>query len=322
MAETLVYVEDEAGEPTVESLALLSKAAELGGTASALVCGTVPAERAARLGEHGAACVYVAEHPALRGSLPQPRVDVLARLYEQRGFDSLLFATSTLTADVAGGLAARLEAGLNWDLVSLERRGDALAGTRLALNDSAVVEVSWRRKPELALVRPGVFEPIRRPDAAEAELVHVEVELADWSAGATVVEHRPAAADEQALEEAAVIVTAGRGLGARENLALVEALAGELGGTVGATMPLVDRGWCPHSIQVGLTGKRVRPRLYIACGVSGAIQHRVGMDRSGTIVAVNTDPNAPIFRFCDLGVIGDALEVLPALTELLRERRR
>lgn len=319
--ETLVYVEDEAGEPTLESLALLSRAAELGGAVTAVVCGSVTAERAAGLGEYGATRAVVADHPALRSSLAQPRVDVLARLYERRRFDSLLFATSTLTADVAGGLAARLEAGLNWDLVSLERRGESLAGTRLALNDSAVVEVTWRRKPELGLVRPGVFEPVRRPGAAEAELERVEVALAEWSAGSAVVEYRPVAAEEQPLEEAGVIVTAGRGLGERENLALVEALAAALGGVVGTTMPLVDRGWCPHSIQVGLTGKRVRPRLYIACGVSGAIQHKVGMDRSGTIVAINTDPNAPIFRFCDLGVIGDVLEVVPALTELIRERR-
>jgi electron transfer flavoprotein alpha subunit len=319
VTETLVYVEDDGGEPTADSLGVLSKAVDLGGEVGAVLCGSAVAGSAARLREFGAARVYVAEHPALSDQVPQPRVDVLARLHGERGFESLLFATSTLTADIAAGLAARLETGLNWDLVELERRDGALVGTRLALDDSVSVEVAWKRKPQLALIRPGTFEPQRRADEATVE--NVEVSFEDWSTQAVVVEHRDVQGEEQSIEDAVVIVAGGRGIGRPENLALLDELAAVLDGAVAATMPLVDMGWCPQSMQVGQTGKRVRPKLYIACGVAGAIQHKVGMDRSGTIVAINTDPNAPIFRFCDLGVIGDVCDVVPGLTELIRRQR-
>ncbi len=320
MTRTLVYIEEEAGGPTADSLGVLSKAVELGGEVAAVLCGPAAARSAQQLHGRGAARVLVADHPALSDSLPQPRVDVLARLHEEHGFDSILFPTTTLSADVAAGLAARLEAGLNWDLVGLERRDGALVGTRLALNDSVVVEVAWKGAPQVALVRPGIFEPGRRAGGGEAAIERVEIAPKEWSTRAAVVEHRDVEDDEQPIEEAAVIVAAGRGIGDPSNLTIVAALADALDGRVAATMPLVDMGWCSQSIQVGQTGKRVRPKLYVACGVSGAIQHKVGMDRSGTIVAINTDPDAPIFRFCDVGVIGDVLDVVPRLTELVRKR--
>jgi electron transfer flavoprotein alpha subunit len=236
-----------------------------------------------------------------------------------QGFDTVLFAASVLSADVAAGLAARLDAGLNWDLVDLERRDGQLVGKRPALGDSVYVDVGWTGEPRLALFRSGTFDPAETGGSAEVE--DVSVELEEHSRGATMVEQAHAESEGPDLAEADVIVAGGRGLGGPENFTLVEELAKALGGAVGATRAVVDAGWYPYSTQIGQTGKSVSPKLYVACGISGAIQHKVGMQSSGTIVAINKDPNAPIFDFCDLGVVGDVHQVVPKLTELVRERR-
>ena len=315
---TLVFLEDHEGELVKGSLGVLTKAAQLGGDVAAVVAGSGVTELAAQAGRFGAAKVYAADDPALAAPLPQPRVDVLAGLVRDQGFDTVLFGASVLSADVAAGLAARLDAGLNWDLVDLELRDGALVGKRPALQDSVVAEVTWKGEPRIALVRSGTFEPAET--GGDAEVEDVPVALEDFSTKAVMVERAHAESEGPSIEDADVIVAGGRGLGEPDKFALLEELAGALGGAVAATRAVVDAGWYPYSAQVGQTGKTVAPKLYVACGISGAIQHKVGMQGAGTIVAINKDPNAPIFEYADVGVVGDLHEIVPKLTTLVKER--
>jgi electron transfer flavoprotein alpha subunit len=270
-------------------------------------------------GKFGAAKVYVADDQQLEAPLPQPRVDVLAHLVRDQGFDTVLFANSVLAADVAAGLAARLDAGVNWDLTDLVQEDGKLVGKRPALQDSVYADVGWTSEPRLALFRSGSFDP--NATGASAEVEDVQVALEDFSTAARMVDQAHEESEGPSIEDADVIVAGGRGLGGPENFTLVEQLAKALGGAVGATRAVVDAGWYPYATQVGQTGRTVSPKLYVACGISGAIQHKVGMQSSGVIVAINKDPNAPIFEFSDLGVVGDVHEVVPKLTELVKQRK-
>jgi electron transfer flavoprotein alpha subunit len=317
---TLVFLEHHGNELQKGSLGVLSKAASLGDAdVAAVLVGSDVRALASEAGKFGAAKVYVAEDPALEAPLPQPRVDVLARLVRDREIDTVLFAQSVLAADVAAALAARLDAGLNWDLTDLERRDGELVARRPALADSVYVEVGWKGTPRLALVRSGTFDP--SATGGEPEVEDVPVELEDFSMRARMVEQAHEESEGPSIEDADVIVAGGRGLGGPDNFSLVEDLAKALGGAVGATRAVVDAGWYPYSTQVGQTGKTVSPKLYIACGISGAIQHKVGMQSSNVIVAINKDPNAPIFDYSDLGVVGDVHAIVPKLTELVRQRK-
>ena len=266
-------------------------------------------------GTFGAATVFVADDERLGAPLPQPRVDVLAKLVADEGFDMVLFAQSVLAADVAAGLAARLEAGLNWDLVDLTAD---YVGKRPALADSVVVDVGWSTDVKLAIFRSGTFDA--NETGAAADVREAAVELEDFSTLAQMLEQAHAEQQGPSIEEADVIVAGGRGLGEPEKFALAEELAQALGGAVAATRAVVDAGWYPYSAQVGQTGKTVSPKLYVALGISGAIQHKVGMQGSNVIVAINKDANAPIFEFSDLGVVGDLHAIVPRLVELVRAR--
>jgi electron transfer flavoprotein alpha subunit len=316
---TLVFLEHHEGELLRSSLGVLSKASELDGDVAGVVLGSGVKELAAGAGAFGAAKVFVADKPELDAPLPQPRVDALARLIGEQGFDTVVFAASVLSADVAAGLSARLGAGLNWDLTDLVQQDGSLIGKRPALGDSVYVDVGWTSEPRLALIRAGTFDP--KETGGEAQVEDFDVDFEDFSLGATMVEQAHAESEGPSIEDAEVIVAGGRGLGSPENFKLVEELAKALGGAVAATRAVVDAGWYPYATQVGQTGKTVSPKLYVACGISGAIQHKVGMQSSGVIVAINKDPNAPIFEFCDLGVVGDLHEIVPKLTELVRQRR-
>jgi electron transfer flavoprotein alpha subunit len=317
VAATLVFLEHHDGALTKGSLGVLSQAARVGGEVHGVVAGTGVRALAGAAGEHGAAVLWVAEDDRLAAPLPQPRVDVLARLVRDEGFVAILFAQSVLAADVAAGLAARLGAGVNWDLVDLSADG---VGTSPALADSVYVRVGWTGEPRLAVFRTGTFDPAPGGGGA-AEVRDVAVELEEFSMLAEMVEQAHAEQEGPSIEEAEVIVAGGRGLGGPEGFSLCEDLARALGGAVGATRAVVDAGWYPYSAQVGQTGKTVSPKLYVALGISGAIQHKVGMQGANVIVAVNKDRNAPIFEFADLGVVGDLHAVVPRLTELVRERR-
>jgi electron transfer flavoprotein alpha subunit len=311
----LVFLEHHGDSVTKASLGVLAKAHSLGDA-----MGVVAGSSVRGAAEAAGGIVYVADDPRLEAPLPAPRVDVLAKLVRDESFDAVLFAQSVLASDVAAGLAARLDAGLNWDLVDVVEDGGRLVGKRPALADSVWVDAGWSSPVALAVFRAGTFDPAE--SGAAAELRDVEVELEAHSALAELVE---AATEEgqagPSIEEADVIVAGGRGLGGPENFALVEQLAEALGGAVAATRAVVDAGWYPYATQVGQTGKTVSPKLYVAVGISGAIQHKVGMQGSGVIVAINKDPHAPIFDYADLGVVGDLHEIVPKLTELLRSRK-
>jgi electron transfer flavoprotein alpha subunit len=316
---TLVFLEHHEGELLKPSLGVLSKAAELGGDVEGVVLGSGVRDLAAGAGAYGASKVYVADTPELEAPLPQPRVDALAGLIREHGFETVVFAASVLSADVAAALSARLGAGLNWDLTDIVQQDGSLIGKRPALGDSVYVDVGWTGEPRLALIRAGTFEP--KETGGEAEVEDFDAQFEDFSLGATMTEQAHAESEGPSIEDAEVIVAGGRGLGSPENFKLVEELAKALGGAVAATRAVVDAGWYPYATQVGQTGKTVSPKLYVACGISGAIQHKVGMQSSGVIVAINKDPNAPIFEFCDLGVVGDLHEIVPKLTELVRQRK-
>jgi electron transfer flavoprotein alpha subunit len=317
---TLVFLEHHGDELLKGSLGVLSKAATLGDAEVAgVVIGSGVRALADQAGKFGAAKVYVADDAQLEAPLPQPRVDVLAQLVRDRGIDTVLFGNSVLGADVAAGLAARLDAGLNWDLADLVQQDGELVGKRPALQDSVYVDVGWKSEPRIALFRSGSFDATETGGSADME--EVTVALEDFSTSARMVDQAHEESEGPSIEDAPVIVAGGRGLGGPENFTLVEELAKALGGAVGATRAVVDAGWYPYSTQVGQTGKTVSPKLYIACGISGAIQHKVGMQSSAVIVAINKDPNAPIFEFSDLGVVGDVHEVVPKLTELVKARK-
>jgi electron transfer flavoprotein alpha subunit len=310
-----VFLEHHEGELQKGGLGVLAKATSIGLDAAGVVLGAGVVEVAA-----GASCtVYVCDDPALATPLPQPRVDALAALVDQTAADTVLFAASVLSADVAAGLAARLGAGLNWDLTDLRVDDGELVGVRPALGDTVVADVSWKGTPRIGLVRAGAFEAPER--SASGDVKPFSASFEDFSTLARMVEQAHEESSGPSIEDAEVIVAGGRGLGKPDNFALCEALAKELGGAVGATRAVVDAGWYPYSAQVGQTGKSVSPKLYLACGISGAIQHKVGMQSSGTIVAINKDPNAPIFDFADVAVIGDVEQILPKLTELVRARK-
>jgi electron transfer flavoprotein alpha subunit len=310
MAKTLVFLEHHEDEIQKGSLAVLAKAASAGEVAGVLIGSGVRS-----LGEGLGAPVYVADDERLAAPLPQPRVDVLAGLVRDEGFDTVLFGQSVLAADVAAALAARLQAGLNWGLVDF----DGTQGRAPQLQDTVVVDVGWTTPVRIGIFRAGALDVA--PLDGSSEVRDAAVELEDFSTAAEMVEQAHAEQQGPSIEDADVIVAGGRGLGEPEKFGLAEDLAKALGGAVAATRAVVDAGWYPYSAQVGQTGKTVSPKLYVALGISGAIQHKVGMQGSNVIVAINKDPNAPIFEFSDLGVVGDLHQIVPKLTELVRARR-
>jgi electron transfer flavoprotein alpha subunit len=316
----LVFLEHHEGALAKGSLGVLSKAAQLAGDAAGVVVGSGVSGLAEGAGRFGASSGYVADDDRLAAPLPQPRVDVLARLVRDGGFDTILFAQSVLASDVAAALAIRVEGGLNWDLVDLALADGAPVGKRPALADSVWVDAGWVGEPRLAVFRAGALDAVESD--GEADVRPIDVVLEPHSELAELVE---GAAEQEAggaaIEDADVIVAGGRGLGAPDQFALVEQLAEALGGAVAATRAVVDAGWYPYSTQVGQTGKTVAPKLYVAVGISGAIQHKVGMQGSGAIVAINKDPHAPIFEYADLAVVGDLHEIVPKLTQLVRARK-
>jgi electron transfer flavoprotein alpha subunit len=310
MAKTLVFLEHHDGAIQKGALGVLSKAASLG-DADGVVIGSGVRDVAASVGT----TVWAADDERLAAPLPQPRVDVLAKLVRDEGYDTVLFAQSVLAADVAAGLAARLDAGLNWGLVDF----DGTTGKAPQLQDTVIVEVGWSSPVRLGIFRAGALDASDLGGANEVK--DAAVELEDFSTEAEMLEQAHAEQQGPSIEDADVIVAGGRGLGEPEKFALAEELAKALGGAVAATRAVVDAGWYPYSAQVGQTGKTVSPKLYVALGISGAIQHKVGMQGSNVIVAINKDPNAPIFEFSDLGVVGDLHEIVPKLSELVRARK-
>jgi electron transfer flavoprotein alpha subunit len=315
VAGVWVYAEQSGGQPNASALELLTKARDLGDQVAAVVLGPGAGDAAKPLGEHGAATVYAGDDEVFDEHLAQPRVEALHRLVTEHQPNLILFASSYDSRDVAGRLQARTASTLMSnasDVSSVDRAQTQIFGGTKIVD----VELSGP-DPKLVLVRPKAF--VAEPSGGTAKVVAVPADLPDEARQVRVVERHDEESSGPKLEDAAVIVSGGRGLQDPKNFELLQELAKAMGkAAVGATRAVVDAGWVPYSMQIGQTGITVKPDVYIAVGISGATQHLVGMKESKRILAINKDPDAPIFRIADLGVVGDALKVLPAVTEKLR----
>ena len=319
MSEVLVVVEAtrEFGVKKV-TLELLTLARELGTPAAVVLGGPgAAAALADKLGEYGAQKIYAAESADIDGHLVAPKATVLAGLVRRVQPAAVLLASSQEGKEIAARLAVKLDNGILTDVVGLVADGTA---TQVAFAGSTIVKSKVTRGLPLVTLRPNSITPA--PAAATPAVEQLDVQVAETDKLARVVQRvaeQKGARPE--LTEASVVVSGGRGMGAADNFKLVEELADLLGGAVGASRAAVDSGFYPHQYQVGQTGKTVSPQLYIALGISGAIQHRAGMQTSKTIVAVNKDPEAPIFELADFGVVGDLFKVVPQATEEIRKRK-
>jgi electron transfer flavoprotein alpha subunit len=322
MAGILVYaLHDDEGNFNKNSLGAISeaarRAAELGGEAAALVVSDVSDDACAALGNYGAAKVYRAK--GVPEGLAQPIVDAMAKVVEDENFGYVLFGGGLLGFEIGAGLTARLGAGVTMEVTEVKAKDGKLVAERPILQDSEIAEVGYASEPGIIIGRLNAFDV--EESGGSAEVVDVDVELSPWSSKATMVTRGEQRGEEVNIEDADILVGGGRGLGAAEGFKLCEELAEAMGGAVAATRAVVDAGWYPYSTQIGQTGKTVAPKLYLAAGISGAIQHKVGMQSSENIVAINKDQNAPIFEFSDLGVVGDLHKIVPKLTEAIKAKK-
>jgi electron transfer flavoprotein alpha subunit len=319
VAGVWVYVEHTPDGPRTSALELLAKARSVDAGVAAVALGPGAAACATALGEHGAATLHASDDPAYDEGLGRPQVHALEALVREHRPDLVLFSTSHDARDVAGRLQARLGCALMSNATDVA--GADAAQTQI-FGGSRVVDVALDGPaPRLVLVRPKSFaaEPTGGGPAA---VVPVDVDIPDVLRTVKRVERHEEQAAGPKLEDAKVVIAGGRGLQDPSNVALLDALASAIGGAaVGASRAIVDAGWVPYSYQIGQTGKTVRPEVYIAVGISGATQHIVGMKGAKRIVAINRDPDAPIFRMADLGIVGDALTVVPRLIEEIRARK-
>ena len=317
MAEVLVLVEHAEGALKKVSAELITAARTLGepaavvvgapGTAAPLIDGLKAA---------GAAKIYVAESDDVDKYLITPVVDVLAALAESNAPAAVLLAATADGKEIAGRLAARIGSGLLVDVVEVKEGAKAVHSI---FGGAFTVEAQANGDTPVITVRAGAIEA--EPADGAAEQVSVEVPAPAENATKITAREPAVAGDRPELTEATIVVSGGRGVGSAENFSVVEALADSLGAAVGASRAAVDSGYYPGQFQVGQTGKTVSPQLYVALGISGAIQHRAGMQTSKTIVAVNKDEEAPIFEIADYGVVGDLFKVAPQLTDAIKARK-
>ena len=322
MAGILVYaLHDDEGNFNKNSLGALSEAAklagELGTEAAAVVVGDVADDAAAGLGAYGVKKVYRAKE-APEG-LAQPIVDVMAKVMQDNDFSYALFGGGLLGFEIGAGLTARLSAGVTMEVTQVNVQDGKLVAERPILQDSQIADVGYVEEPGIIIGRLNAFDENETGGTAEVE--DVQVELSDWSTKAKMVKRGEQRGADVNIEDANILVGGGRGLGKKENFELAEQLADSMGGAVAATRAVVDAGWYPYAAQIGQTGKTVAPNLYLALGISGAIQHKVGMQNSENILAINKDQNAPIFEFSDLGVVGDLHKIVPKLTEAIKAKK-
>jgi electron transfer flavoprotein alpha subunit len=322
MSGILTYVLHYEGEFNKNSLGAVSEAAkragDLGQEAHAVIVGEgVSDDLAKSLGKYGASKVYRANAPE---GLAQPVVDVMAKLIEDNGYSYALFGGGLLGFEIGAGVAARLGGGVTMEVTEIKAQDGKLVAVRPILQDSAVVDVAYTGEPGVIIGRLNAFE-IAENGSGDAEVEDVDVELSDFSTKAKMLQRGEQRGADVNIEDAEILVAGGRGLGKAENFELAESLADALGGAVAATRAVVDAGWYPYAAQIGQTGKTVAPKLYLAAGISGAIQHKVGMQSSENIVAINKDANAPIFEFSDLGIVGDLNKILPKLTEAVKAKK-
>jgi electron transfer flavoprotein alpha subunit len=316
MAEILVlvdHVDSEVKKVTFELLTLARKHGE----AAAVWIGPGYEGAKDKLAEYGAAKVYVAADEELTSYVVAPKAEVLAKLVADNSPAAVLVAATGEGKEIAGRLAVKIESGVLTDVVGL---ADDFVGEHSIFGGAIVSHAKVTKGTPIVAVRPNSTAPEASPSTPAEE--QVSVSLSDAAKGARVVEKVVQEKGERPeLTEAAIVVSGGRGVGGADNFKIIEELADSLGAAVGASRAATDAGWYPHTFQVGQTGKTVSPQLYIAVGISGAIQHRAGMQTSKTIVAINKDSEAPIFELVDYGVVGDLFQVAPQLTEEINKRK-
>ena len=315
MAEILVLVEHAGGEVKKVTGELLTLARNFGEPA-AVWAGPGAQEGRERLAEFGAAKVYVADGPEFDDYVAAPKAELLASLVASASPAAVLLPSTAEGREVGARLAVKTSSGLLTDVVGL---GDGLVAEQSIFGGAIVVQSRVTSGTPIIAVRPNAISP--SPAPGDAVIENVSVQVSDAAKGARITERVVQERGERPeLTEASIVVSGGRGVGAAENMALIEKLADSLGAAVGASRAVTDAGWYPHQFQVGQTGKTVSPQLYVAVGISGAIQHRAGMQTSKTIMVVNKDREAPIFELADFGVVGDLFNVVPQLIEAIEKK--
>jgi len=316
MATILTFAEHRDGKLRRASLEVLSEARRLAGplgaTVTSVVLGPGSESLSGELAAYGADRVQVFDDAALGTYATEAYARALGQAIADAKPAVVLVPFTAMGKDLAPRVAAKIGAGLASDCVALSASGGKLVARRPLYAGKAYATVEWAAEPQMATLRPNVFPLGTKDESRKAEVVKGSV---DTSSRAKVTAARATAQGKVQLTEAQVIVSGGRGLKGPENFPLVEALAESLGAAVGASRAVVDAGWVDHQLQVGQTGKTVSPSLYVACGISGAIQHLAGMSSSKVIVAINKDADAPIFKVADYGILGDVFDLLPKLTE-------
>jgi electron transfer flavoprotein alpha subunit len=319
MAEILVLVERSGGSVRKATLELLTLARRLG-EPTALVCGPADGTVVRALGAYGVTRVYAVENPDLGDYLVAPKADALVTVVKQTAPAAVLVTAGREGTEVAARAAVRLDSGIITGAVDVQPGEGGPVATQSVCADTWTTQSQVVRGIPIITVRPNAVVPEEAPREPVVESVPVTV--GEGSRGSAVVRRTPKVATGRPdLADAPVVVAGGRGMGSAEAFEVLERLADELGGAVAASRAATDLGWYGHDFQIGQTGRTVAPQLYLASGISGAIQHRAGMQGSRTIVAINKDPKAPIFTIADLGVVGDAHAVLPALVTEVRRRK-
>jgi electron transfer flavoprotein alpha subunit len=319
MAEVLVLAEHSDGEVKKVTGELLTLARQFGEPAAVWV-GDGAEQGQPRLAEFGATKVYVATGADVNDYVTGPEADVLAQLVEQVSPAAVLMASTGQNKEVAGRLAVKTNSGMLCDAVGLAAGdGGKIVAEQSVFGGATVVHSAVKTGTPIVTVRPNSVAA--EPAPAAADLQNVDVTVSDAAKGARVTDRVVQETGERPeLAEAAIVVSGGRGVGSADGFEIIEKLADSIGAAVGASRAVTDAGWYPHKFQVGQTGTTVSPQLYMAIGISGAIQHRAGMQTSKTIIAVNKDPEAPIFELADFGVVGDLFQVVPQLIDDIQKR--
>ncbi len=325
MADVLTYVLHYEGAFNKNSLGAVSEGAaraqEVGGECHAVVVGgeDLTDELCGTLGQYGATKVFRGNGPE---GLAQPVIDVMAKVIDDGGHAYALFGGGLLGFEIGAGLAARKQAGVTMEVTAVKAQDGKLVAERPILQDSKISVSKYQGELGIIIGRINAFE-IRQGGGGSAEVLDVDVDYSAWSNQAKMVQRGEQRGADVDIEGADILVAGGRGLGKAEGFELCDALAHAFGGNtaVAATRAVVDAGWYPYAAQIGQTGKTVSPKLYLAAGISGAIQHKVGMQSSENIVAINKDANAPIFEFSDLGIVGDLNKILPKLTDAVKAKK-
>jgi electron transfer flavoprotein alpha subunit len=327
MANVFAFVETRGSDIRKVGLEAVTAARMLadasgGGEVHALVVGPVGISgKANQLGQHGADVVEVVEHEALADYSPEVATATAAERIKAGGYRAAIFSTSAQGRDLAPRVAARLGVSVVTDVLSFEVEGDSIVVRHPVNIGKVIATLAISGSPAVLAMRPNVISPAQNAKAGRVETIQPSIDPA--ATRVRVTETKQGGGGKLDLAEAPVVVAGGRGLKAAENFKLVEDLAAAFGNAaVGATRAVTDDGWRPHSDQIGQTGRLVSPELYVAVGISGAVQHLAGMRTSKTIVAINKDREAPIFKVADYGIVGDVFEIVPALTEAVREAKK